>query len=248
MRPRKSQTIKEWPEADRPREKLIAKGPEALSEAELLAIILRTGDASSSQSAVDQARNIIKQIGDLNEIEAAGISEICKIAGVGPAKAATLKAALEIGRRLSAKPKEKGSSFTSSGDVFHHFKGRLDKKQKETFIALLLDSKHHLIKEVMISEGSLTGSPVHPREVFKPAIRESAAAVIFAHNHPSGDPSPSKDDMALTRRLVEVGDLVGVKVLDHVIIGHDRFTSLADEGNMQPLSLVAEKGTGKSKG
>lgn len=222
--------IKDWPEEDRPREKLLDKGAEALTDAELLAIILRTGNASTGESALDEARFLITQFGGLKGIDVAPIGELTAIKGIGPAKTAQLKAGLEIGRRMGQEKWEVGRSLCSSEDVFRHFRERLEKEKREIFYVVLLTNKNRKIRDVKISEGSLTASLVHPREVYNPVIRESAAAVIFVHNHPSGDPAPSPEDLEITRRLKEVGEVMGVRVLDHVVIGHDRYFSFSDRG------------------
>ncbi len=224
------QTIKDWPEEDRPREKLLDKGAEALTDAELLAIILRTGNASTGESALDHARLLLKQFGSLKGIDGAPIGELKAIKGIGPAKMAQLKAGLEIGRRLGQIKWEAGRSLRSSEDVFRHFRERLEKEKREIFYVVLLTNKNRKIREVKVSEGSLTASLVHPREVYNPVIRESAAAVIFVHNHPSGDPAPSPEDLEITRRLKKVGEVMGIRVLDHVVIGHDRYFSFSDRG------------------
>jgi DNA repair protein RadC len=226
-----AQPIKEWPEADRPREKLLEKGPEALSNAELLAILLRVGDASSGQSALDHGRLLMTRFTDsFRHLEGASIQDICAIKGIGPAKAAQIKAALEIGKRFAQEDIKQGEAFRSSGDVFQHYREHLGGLKKEEFHVLLLDAKNRKIKDVRVSEGSLTSSLVHPREVFNPVIRESAAAVILIHNHPSGDPSPSQEDLHITRRLREVGEVMGVRVLDHVIVGKGKYISFVDDG------------------
>ncbi len=223
-------TIKEWPEADRPREKLLARGAPALSETELLAIILRTGDGASGHSAVDHARILLDQFGGLKGIDEAAPSELCAIKGIGPAKAAQVKACLEIGKRIGSEKWESGQPLRSAADVFHHYRKTIGRDKRESFHVVLLDNKNRKMREVKVSEGSLTASLVHPREVYNPVIRESAAGVIFVHNHPSGDPAPSAEDIDLTKRLKEVGDVMGVRVLDHVVIGHDRYFSFSDKG------------------
>lgn len=223
-------TIKDWPEEDRPREKLLDKGAGALTDAELLAIILRTGNASTAESALDHARQLLGKFEGLRGIDTASIRELKAIKGIGPAKIAQIKAALEIGRRLGEKKWQAGSPLRSSEDVYRHFREHLEGEKREIFYVVLLTNKNRKIREVKISEGSLTASLVHPREVFNPVVRESAAGVIFVHNHPSGDPAPSPEDMELTRRLKEVGELMGVRVLDHVVIGHDRYFSFNDRG------------------
>jgi DNA repair protein RadC len=224
------QTIKDWPEEDRPREKLLAKGPQALSETELLAIILRNGNASTGESAIDHARLLLGQFGGLKGIDEASVSELATVKGIGPAKVAEIKACLEIAKRMGSQKWQAGEPLRSSDDVYHHFRESLGREKRELFYVVLLTNKNRKIREVKISEGSLTASLVHPREVYNPVIRESAAAVIFVHNHPSGDPAPSPEDIDITKRLKEVGDVMGVRVLDHVVIGYDRFFSFNDKG------------------
>ncbi|MFQ5851334.1 MAG: DNA repair protein RadC [Candidatus Binatia bacterium] len=223
-------TIREWPEEDRPREKLLEKGAESLTDAELLAIILRTGNASTGESALDHARVLLTQFRDLKGIDEAPTTKLGAVKGIGLAKMSQLKACFEIGRRMGRERWEVGQPLRSSEDVFRHFRTRLQKERREIFYAVLLTNKNRKICDVKISEGSLTASLVHPREVYNPVIRESAAAVIFVHNHPSGDPAPSLEDMEITRRLKEVGELMGIRVLDHVVIGHDRYFSFNDKG------------------
>lgn len=222
--------IKDWPEEDRPREKLLDKGAESLSETELVAILLRTGNGSTGESALDQARLLLKQFDSLKGLDSASIGELRAIKGIGTAKTAQLKAGFEIGRRVGRVKWEVGQPLRSSEDVFRHFRGRFEKEKREIFYVVLLTNKNRKICEVKVSEGSLTASLVHPREVYNPAIRESAAAVIFVHNHPSGDPAPSPEDLEITRRLKEVGEVMGIRVLDHVVIGHERYFSFSDRG------------------
>lgn len=221
--------IKDWPEEERPRERLIRFGPDKLSEAQLLAILLGTGDSSSRQSALDLGRRLMKDFGSLNALDAASIPELIALPGIGEAKAAQIKAALELGKRLLSEGKGPRPQLTTSQEVANRYIPQLQNAKKETFRSLLLDTKNHIIREVVISEGSLSASIVHPREAFIPAIKESAAGIIFVHNHPSGDPAPSPEDLEITHRLVEVGNLVGIKVLDHVIVGNNRYFSFRDE-------------------
>ena len=222
--------IKDWPVADRPREKLLSSGPTSLSDTELLALILRTGHAGNGTSALDLARLLLTRFGSVRGLTTAGIAELCTVSGIGPAKAAEIHALGELARRFSASPLQPGARFTSSREVFAHFHEHLRDRKKEVFLSLLLDSKNRLLREIQISVGSLNASIVHPREVFQPIIRESAAAVLFVHNHPSGDPEPSREDLELTTRLYNVGNLMGIRVLDHIIIGSGRYVSLADRG------------------
>jgi DNA repair protein RadC len=224
--------IKQWPEDERPREKLLKRGVETLSDAELLALLLRTGDAASGRSALDLGRELLQAFGDLRSLAAASVTDICRVKGTGPAKAASVKAALELANRFKGRRLESDARYTSPDQVFEHFHYRYRDRRKEYFLILLLDGKNRVIREVQISEGSLNQSIVHPREVFNPAVRESAAAIILVHNHPSGDPAPSREDLEITRRLREAGDLMGVKVLDHIIIGDGAFTSFVSQGYM----------------
>lgn len=222
--------IKDWPEEERPREKLLSRGADALSDAELLALVLRTGDAASRMSALDHARLLLTRFGSLRELAGASVAELCRVKGIGPAKAAELQAVFQLARRFGKEPLRQGARYTCSGDVFRHFHEQLRDRKKEVFLALLLDSKNRVLREVQISEGSLTASIVHPREVFAPVVRESAAAVLFVHNHPSGDPTPSREDLEITSRLREAGELMGVRVLDHIIIGSGDYVSFVDRG------------------
>ena len=223
-----AQGITYWPETERPRERLLAKGPDALSDAQLLAILLRTGRRNSS--AVQVAIELLGRVGGISGLATCGVEEICAIQGIGPAKAAQLKAAVELGRRSLATPLSTGTRISSSADLFKHFHPILRDRKQELFKVVLLDAKNTVVKETTVSEGTLTRSIVHPREVFAGAVRESAAAVIFLHNHPSGDPTPSQEDRRLTDRLAEAGRLLGIPVLDHVIIGDGRYVSFADQG------------------
>ncbi|MFO0794605.1 MAG: DNA repair protein RadC [Candidatus Brocadiaceae bacterium] len=224
----KRPTIKELPTHERPRERLIQNGDECLTDAELLGIIIR--DGTPAYSAVDIAQGLLSKYGDFRNLGSVSISELCKIKGIGPARAAQIKASLAIARRFATIALQPQQQFKCSRDIFNHFHERLRGKKQENFLAVLLDNKNRIIKDLSISTGSLTSSIVHPREVFNPAIKESAASIIFVHNHPSGDPEPSKEDIQITHRLVEVGNIVGIKVLDHLIIGNDHFVSLKDKG------------------
>jgi DNA repair protein RadC len=225
---KKRPSIKQLPEDERPRERLIKGGEEGLTDAELLGIIIR--DGTPEYSAVDLARRLITKYGDFRNLSTKTIAELSKLHGIGPAKAAQIKATMAIARRFSTVSLKPGNQFRSSQDIFAHFHEQLRDKRQETFLIVLLDNKHRVIKDESISTGGLTQSIVHPRDVFKPAIKESAAAVVFVHNHPSGDPSPSNDDIELTQRLKEVSHVVGIKILDHVIIGNGSYTSFKDEG------------------
>lgn len=227
MPEQKRRGVKYWPEDERPRERLLKLGAGALSDAQLLGIIIRSGEGG--RSAVDLGRELLERFGSLTGIEQAGINELCEIAGIGPAKAAEIKAAIELGRRFQ-RPSLAGASFCTSRDVAEYYKPRLKHAKQEEFRCALLDSKNRIIREEVVSLGSLTASIVHPRDSFKAAVRESAAAVIFIHNHPSGDIRPSQEDILLTRRLVQAGEVLGIQVLDHIIVGDSGHFSFRDNG------------------
>ncbi len=222
--------IKDWPEDERPREKLLQRGPQILSAAELLALVLRTGDATSKMSALDHARLLLDRFGSLQQLASASLAELQTVKGIGPAKAAELQAVFEVARRFQEQPLRAGNRYSHPQEVYQHFRGRLADRKREQFIVLLLDSKNRLLREVKISEGSLTASIVHPREVFSAVVRESAAALLLVHNHPSGDPTPSREDREITARLREAGELMGVRVLDHIVIAAEGYVSFADQG------------------
>ena len=225
--------IREWPEDERPREKLLKRGTAALSDAELLALVLRTGDAAAGKSAIDLGRELLERFnGDLRELARAELAELQQTKGLGLAKAASVKAAFTLGSRFQARRLETLERFSSPAQVFEFFHHELRDLRKELFLVLLLDGKNRIVRRVQISEGSLNQSIVHPREVFAPAVRESAAAVIFIHNHPSGDPAPSREDREITRRLKEAGDILGVTVLDHIIIGDGTYYSFVEAGTL----------------
>jgi DNA repair protein RadC len=221
--------LREWPEGDRPREKLRDKGPRYLTDTELLAILLGTG--SGDKNVVDLARDLVKRFGDIDALEAAGVEELTRVPGIGPAKAISIKAALELGRRFVGSAKKgKVKAFRTAEDVADYYLPSMKNLRQEVFKVALLNVKNRVIRTVTISEGGLNSTLVQPRDVFAPAVREGAAGVILAHNHPSGDPAPSADDVNLTRRLADAGDLINIKVLDHIIIGDGDWFSFADAG------------------
>lgn len=221
-------TIKDIPADMRPREKLLRYGPGILSDQELLAIIIRSGTRDAN--AIRLAESVLYQFRDLRGILNAGNEEICSAAsGIGHAKTAQIKAALELGRRLNQQDSEV-VRVKSPQDVAAWVMEDLRYLQHEQFKILLLNTKNVIIACEEVSRGSLNASIVHPREVFARAIKRSAAAIILVHNHPSGDPTPSQEDLNITRRLVEVGRLVGIDVLDHLIIGDGVFCSLKEKG------------------
>lgn len=221
--------MKEWPENERPRERLKRYGPESLSEAQLLSIIVGASTSASRKTSMDISTNLLKAFGNLQGIEAASVTELVALDGISESKALQLKGALELGKRVIAeKHSLYGKNFSTSEDVSKYFQPLMCNLSKEVFKIVLLNSQNRMMKDVTISEGSLTASVVHPREVFKPAIRESAASIILVHNHPSGDVEPSRNDKEITKKLVSAGEIIGIGVLDHIIIGKSAYFSFCD--------------------
>jgi DNA repair protein RadC len=210
----------------RPRERLAAAGAEHLSDAELLAIVL--GSGTRGASVLDVAEAVLVACGGLAGLALAAELDLRAHAGVGPVRAAVVRAALELGRRATAARPLRGQRLAGASEVWTYFRARLAPLRVEEFWAVALDVRHRVEGEFCLARGSLTGVDVHPRDVFRPLIRCAAAAVIFCHNHPSGDPMPSRQDLELTTRLREVGELVGIPVLDHVVVGWDGYCSLAE--------------------
>ena len=219
--------IQDIPEQERPRERLIRNGPESLSNAELLGIVLRTG--SRKENVISLCNQIFSQY-NLKQLSLANVSRLMQVHGVGEAKAAQIAAVFELARRLETFVEEPKRKICSPKDVYALMYPKMREQKKEKFVTLCLDTKNQVLKEDIISVGSLNASIVHPREVFKAALMESSASVIMIHNHPSGDPSPSKEDIMVTEKLIEGGKLLGIDVLDHIIIGDGRYVSLKDEG------------------
>ena len=210
------------------RERLLASGGRTCTDVELLTLVLGAGRATDSGTRL--AERVLETAGGLGRLDRLGRCEGAALAGFWPRRVALLRAALELGRRAQALPLGVGSPVRDAESVWAHFRGRLPQLDREAFYVLLLDGKNRVQAEVRVSEGSLTAALVHPREVFAPAIRDGAAALVLVHNHPSGDPTPSTEDVALTERLRQVGDLVSVRVLDHVVIGRGRWISMAESG------------------
>ena len=231
-------SIKNWPEEERPRERLHQRGPEALSDAELLAILLVTGASNGGFTALDCGRMLLKEHLNLRNLTRLSCAELCRTPGVGPVKASRIQAALEIGRRAVSEKRRMGTVFQISRDVFEKYSVRLRDAKQETFTVILLDTKNRFLREETVALGSLNQSIVHPREVFRPAIQGAAASVILVHNHPSGDPSPSDEDVRVTERLVEAGKLVGIRVLDHIIVGEGRYFSFFDQRRLDRETLA----------
>ena len=219
--------IKDMPPNMRPREKLLAEGETALNNHELLAIVL--GNGTKDISALELANRLLDTYKGLRRLQEASLEELIQEKGIGPAKAASIKAALEMGRRISLDV-EIRDLIKSPKDVEKMLIQEMRVYDREHFMVLYLDRKGGLIVKEDISVGGLHSSIVHPREVFKTAVKRSAASIILAHNHPSGDPSPSREDIDITRRLVEAGGIMGIEVLDHVVIGENTYCSFKEKG------------------
>lgn len=210
-------TVHDLPLSERPRERLSKLGSEALSSQEILALIL--GRGIKGESVIITAQKLLSKFGNLKNLASASMEELTQIKGIGPAKAAQIKATFELSKRLEDPSTEKPKiTVKSPEDAIKAVRRQLNGKKKEHFLVLCLDTRNHLIKTVEVSIGSLDCSLAHPREVFKEAISSCAASVIFMHNHPSGDPTPSEDDIKLTKRLMEAGEIIGIEVLDHIIV------------------------------
>lgn len=220
--------IRDLPLEERPREKLKALGAGVLSNAELLAIMLRTG--SKNESALQVATRLLARGGGLRKLPELSLEELQENKGVGPDKAVTIKAALELGSRLATTPREEAGTISSPRQAAALFMEELRYRKKEYFKIVLLNTKNHIISREEISVGSLSASIVHPREIFNIPLRKSAASLILFHNHPSGDPSPSQEDLEVTRRLVDAGNILGIAVRDHIIIGDGIFFSFREKG------------------
>ncbi|NLU50602.1 MAG: DNA repair protein RadC [Syntrophomonadaceae bacterium] len=220
-------TIKDLPEGMRPREKLLNQGEQALSLAEIIAILL--GSGTREKTAVELADYLLARYQGLRYLREASFEELSSVKGIGPAKAARFKAALELGRRLAMDFYDRPVIKTPE-DVKNMVMEDMRLLDREHFRAAYLDRKNHVISIETISIGGLHSSIVHPREVFKPAVKRSAAGVILIHNHPSGDPSPSQEDIEVTRRLVQAGQIMGIEVLDHIIIGDRQYYSMKGQG------------------
>lgn len=221
-------TVKEMPTDERPRERMAHVGPQALSAAELLAIILRTG--VGGENVLTMANRLLSQYGGVGGLARADFSQLAAEHGLGPAKTAQILAALELGRRLMAENPEERFQIRAPSDAANLLMPMLGHKEQEHFVVLYLDTRNRVLEHELLYKGSLNTSLVRIAEVFRGAVRRNCAGVIVAHNHPSGDPAPSPEDVALTRRLVEAGKLLEVDLLDHLVIGQNRFVSLRERG------------------
>lgn len=224
-------TIREWPDTDRPRERLEKLSARALPVRELLALVL--GSGSAGRSALELGTELlVRYDGSLRRLGAAEPAELRGLPGIGPAGAARVAAALELGRRLATEPASRGDRIRGPGDVFRRLGPLLRDRRQEEFWVLYLDSQNRVLSERRITVGLLNSSLVHPREVFAPAIARAAASLILAHNHPSGDPDPSPEDLDVTVQMVESGRLLGIPVRDHIVLGDTTFVSLLERGLM----------------
>jgi len=221
-------TVRDLPRQERPRERLQRFGPEALSAQELLALVI--GRGIPKKSVMNIAQELLTRFGNVKAISQATIEELSQIKGIGLAKAAQIKACFELGRREDLEPELKNFDIKDPEAVVKAIRASIKDKAKEHFKLILLNPRNKIIGISTISIGTLNASLVHPREVFKDAITHSAASVVLAHNHPSGDPEPSEDDITITKRLIEVGKILGVEVIDHIIVGKNGFFSFKERG------------------
>lgn len=227
--PRSHPMIRDVPVSERPRERMIQYGADSLSNAELLAILLRTG--TSEESVMSLACRILNQVGELRGLKSITYDELVMIRGIGPAKALQIAAGLELGKRIATSILPNRPTIRSPQDVASLMMEDLRYHTQEHFVCLYLNTKNQVIGKETVFIGSLNSSIVHPREVYKEAIRRSSASLICLHNHPSGDPTPSREDIEVTRRLLDAGKIIGIDLLDHLIIGDGRFYSLKEKGH-----------------
>lgn len=219
-------TVKEMPEDERPRERLARVGPQALSSAELLAIILRTG--VGGENVIAMAQRLLANFDGLAGMARLEMAQLTAVHGLGPAKAAQLLAAFELGRRMMAEAPEERYQIRAPGDAANLLMTMIGHKEQEHFVVIYLDTRNRVLDRETLYKGSLNTSLVRIAEVFRSAVRRNCKAIIVAHNHPSGDPNPSPEDVALTRRLVNAGKILEIDVLDHVVVGQTRFVSLRE--------------------
>jgi DNA repair protein RadC len=232
-------TIKEWPQSERPRERLASLGPRALSPRELLAILIEMGTRGApgrpARTAIDLAGDLLEHFArgkpvSLRRVMTASVAELAEVPGIGPAKAAKILAAFDLGRRATEEERPERDRMTTPRDVYERMRLLMRDLPHEEFHVLLLNTQNQILRNVQVTRGTLDASLVHPREVFRAAIVESAASVVLVHNHPSGDPTPSAEDRAVTRQLRSAGQMVGIEVLDHVIVGEGRYVSFVEAG------------------
>jgi DNA repair protein RadC len=233
-------TIKEWPTAERPRERLERLGPRALTSRELLALLIETGSPAygdkAARSALDLAGDLLLAFRtstgreSLRRVMTASVAEVCAVPGIGPAKAAKILAALDLGRRASEEARPARERVRTPRDVYERMRFVLRDLRREEFHVLLLNTQNEVLRDVRAGDGTADGTAVHPREVFRAAVVEGAHSVIVVHNHPSGDPTPSPEDLVTTMLLRRAGETVGIPVVDHIVVGEGRFVSLMEAG------------------
>ena len=224
-------SVRELPPSERPRERLESHGASRLSTIELLAILLGTGNQQRSTLTVAQ-HALVARGGSLRRIASEPVSSLTTIAGIGRARAAVIHAALELGRRMLQETRQEGMLVRAPHDIYRAFGPRLEDLPVEEFHVAILDAQHRLQRDILVSKGILNSSLVHPREVFREVIAERAASVVLVHNHPSGDPNPSLDDRLVTDQLVAAGDILGIMVRDHIVVGRGRYVSFVESGLM----------------
>lgn len=221
-------SIREWRSDEQPREKLIMHGADKLSDSELLAILIRHG--TKGKSAIDVARNLLDKYKNLTELAKLDVKELQFVKGLGDAKAVAIAAAFELGKRVEMSEFIQKRKITKPQDLAEYFIPKLRDKRNENFYVVLMNTAGQITDEVLISEGTLNATIIHPREVFRKAITGSAASVALVHNHPSGNPAPSKEDRMITKELADAGNIIGIKVVDHIIVGEKEYFSFAEDG------------------
>lgn len=219
--------LKDMPTFEKPRERLLKYGPESLSLAELLAIVIRCG--TKNENVLDLSRRILKEF-NITELQDITHTQIKRFKGIKDAKAAQILAVFEIARRVSTENEPYRLKFQNSKDVSDYLMPKMKNLKKEYLIGLYLDTRNKLIKEETISIGTLNSSLIHPREIFRSAVKEASASIIIVHNHPSGDPAPSTDDIAITKKIIKAAEIMGIELLDHVIIGNEKHVSMKEDG------------------
>ncbi|MCJ8331374.1 MAG: DNA repair protein RadC [Lentisphaeria bacterium] len=235
--PLRTYLIADLPEHERPRERLLKRGSESLSDTELLAIILKTGPPG--YSTIDLARNLLKEVGgSLRQLAGASPAELSKVHGIGPAKAAELKAVFAIAARLSEQIEPEQQIISSPVQIVDYYREKLQGKKQEELHALLLDTKNQIISDELITIGLLDRSQAHAREVFREAIAQSSSKIVLVHNHPSGDPTPSTADIKITTELNKAGKIVGIEIIDHIIIGKKSTSRLKEYASLKELDLL----------
>ncbi|MGE5479369.1 MAG: RadC family protein [Chloroflexota bacterium] len=229
--PPKPKSIRDWREDERPREILLKRGASALKDSELLAIILSSG--TFGKSAVELANELLDFYGSVSGLVGRSVAELCRFKGIGEVKAIKFAASIELAKRIAPDPFSERASFRSPEDIANYYIPKLCNEKQERFVVIMLDSAGRMFKEQTVTVGALNASIAHPREIFKTAIAESAASIILLHNHPSGNPEPSREDIEVTKQIVEAGKLIGILALDHIIIAGNSFTSFVRLGLIQ---------------